>query len=59
MNSRLAGCRYGKDNIRLFKVIRDDKTDVQTVVETTVTCLIDGEIEESYADRLVPQYKYP
>ncbi|RJE25582.1 hypothetical protein PHISCL_02049 [Aspergillus sclerotialis] len=48
MNSRLAACRYGKDNVRLFKVMRDEKTGVQTVVENTVTCLIDGEIESSY-----------
>lgn len=50
MNSRLADCRYGKDNVRLFKVMRDEKTGVQTVVENTVTCLIDGEIESSYVD---------
>lgn len=50
MNSQLAGCSYGKDNVRLFKVHRDQNDPkLQSVVETTVKVLIGGEIEQSYA----------
>ncbi|KAH6625065.1 hypothetical protein B0J18DRAFT_201231 [Chaetomium sp. MPI-SDFR-AT-0129] len=44
----LASARYGKDNVRVFKVDRDEKTGVQTVTEMTVCCLLEGEIETSY-----------
>lgn len=44
----LADARYGKDNVRLYKVHRDEKTGVQTVSEMTVRVLLQGEIEESY-----------
>lgn len=44
----LASARYGKDNVRVYKVHRDEKTGVQTVTEMTVTCLLEGEIETSY-----------
>lgn len=43
----LASARYGKDNVRVYKVHRDEKTGVQTVTEMTVTCLLEGEIETS------------
>lgn len=53
MTAELTGCRYGKDNVRLFKVHRDEKDPkLQTVVETTVSVLIDGEIEDSYVAHL-------
>lgn len=44
---RLASARYGKDNVRVYKVHRDEATGVQTVTEMTVTCLLEGDIETS------------
>ncbi|KAJ5215771.1 uncharacterized protein N7498_002178 [Penicillium cinerascens] len=44
----LAAARYGKDNVRVYKVHRDEKTGVQTVVEMTVCVLLEGEIDTSY-----------
>lgn len=44
----LAAAQYGKDNIRVYKVHRDKKTGVQTVVEMTVCVLLQGEIDTSY-----------
>jgi len=41
-------CRYGKDNIRVYKVHKDEATKTQTVVEMTVCVLLEGEIESSY-----------
>jgi len=46
----LASARYGKDNIRVFKVDRDEKTGVQIVTEMTVCVLLEGEIETSYTE---------
>jgi urate oxidase len=43
----LASARYGKDNVRVCKVQRDEKTGVQTVTEMTVCCLLEGEIDTS------------
>jgi urate oxidase len=45
---RVSAARYGKDNVRVYKVHRDASTGVQTVVEMTVCCLLEGEIETSY-----------
>jgi urate oxidase len=39
--------RYGKDNIRLYKVHRDEKTGIQSVAEMVVCILLEGEIETS------------
>lgn len=47
---RLASARYGKDNVRVYKVHRDEATGVQTVTEMTVTCLLEGQIETSYTE---------
>ncbi|SPQ26088.1 397a963f-fc50-43a4-bc8b-b1ab9c7c5139 [Thermothielavioides terrestris] len=44
----LASARYGKDNVRVFKVHRDEQTGVQSVTEMTVCCLLEGEIETAY-----------
>lgn len=44
----LASARYGKDNVRVYKVHRDEKTGVQSVTEMTVCCLLEGAIETSY-----------
>ncbi|KAL1992212.1 hypothetical protein VTN49DRAFT_4244 [Thermomyces lanuginosus] len=46
--SKLASARYGKDNVRLFKVHRDDKTGIHSVAEMTVCCLLEGDIDVSY-----------
>jgi urate oxidase len=43
----LAKARYGKDNVRVYKVHRDEKTGVQTVTEMTVCVLLEGEIDVS------------
>ncbi|KAI9158934.1 Uricase [Paramyrothecium foliicola] len=45
---RVSAARYGKDNVRVYKVHRDADTGVQTVTEMTVCCLLEGEIETSY-----------
>ncbi|KAL5615033.1 hypothetical protein BROUX41_005098 [Berkeleyomyces rouxiae] len=44
----IASARYGKDNVRLYKVDRNQETGVQTVTETTVCCLLEGDIDTSY-----------
>ncbi|KAL2891462.1 Uricase [Ceratocystis lukuohia] len=44
----IASARYGKDNVRLYKVDRNQETGVHTVTETTVCCLLEGDIETSY-----------
>ena len=44
----IASARYGKDNVRVYKVERDEKTGVQTVTEMTVCVLLEGAIETSY-----------
>lgn len=44
----VSAARYGKDNVRVFKVDRDASTGIQTVTEMTVCCLLEGEIETSY-----------
>ncbi|KKK11949.1 hypothetical protein P175DRAFT_0502832 [Aspergillus ochraceoroseus IBT 24754] len=46
--STVAAARYGKDNVRVYKVHRDEKTGVQTVYEMTVCVLLEGEIDTSY-----------
>jgi urate oxidase len=45
--AQVASARYGKDNVRVYKVHRDDQTGVQTVTEMTVCVLLEGEIESS------------
>jgi urate oxidase len=45
--SQLASARYGKDNVRLYKVEKDEKTGIQSVVEQTVRILLEGDIETS------------
>ena len=45
--ARLAAARYGKENIRVYKVMKDEGTGVQTVVEMTVSVLLEGDIETS------------
>lgn len=45
--SQLSYARYGKDNVRLYKVEKDEKTGIQSVVEMTVRVLLEGDIETS------------
>jgi urate oxidase len=44
----IAAARYGKDNVRVYKVEKDGKTGVQTVTEMTVCVLLEGAIDVSY-----------
>ncbi|KAI2639860.1 uricase [Hypomontagnella submonticulosa] len=44
----VSAARYGKDNVRVYKVHRDEASGTHTVTEMTVTCLLEGEIERSY-----------
>lgn len=34
--------KYGKENIRVCKVLRDEKSGIHTVVEMTVKVLLEG-----------------
>ena len=43
----LSSARYGKDNIRLYKVEKDEATKTHTVIEYTVTVLLEGDIDVS------------
>ncbi|KAG9621607.1 hypothetical protein KCU64_g21207, partial [Aureobasidium melanogenum] len=45
--SQLSYAKYGKDNVRLFKV-RREANGIQHVTEMTVCTLLEGDIEESY-----------
>lgn len=44
---QVATARYGKDNVRVYKVHRDEATGVHTVVEMTVCVLLQGDIVRS------------
>jgi len=46
--AQLSYARYGKDNIRLYKVHRDEASGTQSVAEMTVGILLEGDIETSY-----------
>jgi urate oxidase len=43
--SQLSFSRYGKDNIRLYKVDKDPKTGIHKVIEQTVRILLEGDID--------------
>ena len=45
---QLAAARYGKDNIRVYKVHKDEATKTHTVTEMTVCVLLEGEIDASW-----------
>lgn len=47
MTPILAAARYGKDNVRVYKVHRNEETGFHTVVEMTVCVLLEGDIETS------------
>jgi urate oxidase len=44
---RLTAARYGKDNIRVYKVEKDEATKTHTVYEMTVCVLLEGDIDVS------------
>ncbi|KAF7907683.1 uncharacterized protein EAF01_005269 [Botrytis porri] len=44
----IASAKYGKDNVRVYKVERDEQTGTQTVTEMTVCVLLEGAIDVSY-----------
>lgn len=46
--AELSYARYGKDNVRIYKVEKDEKSGIQSVVEQTVCILLEGDIETSY-----------
>jgi len=46
----VSAARYGKDNIRLYKVVRDEATKTHTVYEMIVCVLLEGDIETSYTE---------
>jgi urate oxidase len=47
MAVNLAAARYGKDNIRICRVLRDQEAGTQSVVDMTVCAMLEGEIEDS------------
>lgn len=47
MAARLGSARYGKDNVRVCKVERE-QSGFHNVVEMTICVLLEGEIETSY-----------
>ena len=46
--AEVSSARYGKDNIRVYKVQKDRASGFQDVVEMTVCVLLQGDIEISY-----------
>ncbi|KAL2114205.1 hypothetical protein VUR80DRAFT_132 [Thermomyces stellatus] len=46
----LSAARYGKDNVRVYKVHKDEASGTQTVTEMTVCCLLEGDIARSYTE---------
>jgi len=46
--AELTHARYGKDNVRLYKVHRDETTGIQSIAEMTVGTLLEGDIATSY-----------
>lgn len=44
---KLEAAQYGKDNIRVYKVHKDEKTGIHDVVEMRVRVLLRGEIDVS------------
>jgi hypothetical protein len=47
MASTLAYSRYGKDKVRVFRIVRDEKW--HNIVEYGVTALLEGDVETRYA----------
>ncbi len=49
----LASARYGKDKVRVFRVVRDETSKVHNVVEYNVTVLVEGAIETRCGPRYI------
>lgn len=54
MSSYLAEARYGKDKVRVFRVVREDK--IHHVVEYNVQVLLEGDLETRRATFSFPLY---
>ena len=48
----LATARYGKDKVRVFRVVRDTESKVHNVVEYNVTVLLEGAMDTRYGRKL-------
>ena len=48
MSSELTWSRYGKDKVRIFRIVRDGK--IHHVVEYNVCALLEGDIDTSYTE---------
>lgn len=46
--AQLSYAKYGKDNVRLYKVVRNREAGTQDVYEFTVNTMLEGDIETSY-----------
>ena len=55
----VAAARYGKDNVRVYKVERDHETGTQTVTEMTVCVLLEGDIDTSYVFIHIEHFIFP
>ena len=49
----LASAKYGKDKVRVFRVVRDATSKVHDVVEYNVTVLVEGAIETRCGPRCI------
>ena len=48
MSSELTWSRYGKDKVRIFRIVRDGK--IHHVVEYNVCALLEGDVNTSYTE---------
>ena len=48
MSSELTWSRYGKDKVRIFRIVRDGK--IHHVVEYNVCTLLEGDVDTSYTE---------
>jgi urate oxidase len=46
---KLVAARYGKSNVRVLRVVRDEVGGTQDVVEYNVTLLVEGDLEARFA----------
>ena len=53
----LATARYGKDKVRVFRVVRGPESKVHNVVEYNVTLLVEGAIETRCAESRPLRYE--
>ena len=53
----LATARYGKDKVRVFRVVRDTESKVHNVVEYNVTVLLEGAMD-TRCGRKLPKCRF-